>query len=431
MKLPLHFSYHFHPVGQGLFSSGFIHRINERTPTFLWVYDCGTSSSPDLVDSQINVLQSWPEPSRRIDLLTLSHFDHDHISGICKLLGKFEVGTLMLPYMALAQRLGVAFEEGGGVPGATLTPFYLNPVSFLLAQEGARIERILFVPPSGEDGPPFPKQGPDSDGPDGEKDPSLDFPRDKSDRGDEAEPLIKAGKNASNSTLVEFLLPGSSINVRGFHWEFVPYNDDPKDPISAEFVTKVERLREDLLSTAGSDKCQKALTNLKAAYDEQFGAGKVERNVISLFLYSGPVYSNWGDRKLFLSADVWPLNLGNYVHPYFFHCRLLEDGNSRCSLLYSGDGYLDTPKRLKKLTRFLSDSRVEKIGTFQVMHHGAVSNWHQGVAETIRPDFSVFSSDPDREKWWHPHAPVLRDFWPYGAVQVDKSKGFTSSWRLE
>lgn len=61
------------------------------------------------------------------------------------------------------------------------------------------------------------------------------------------------------------------------------------------------------------------------------------------------------------------------------------------------------------------------------MHHGAEANWHQGVAAAISPLFSVFSSDPERKKWKHPHAPVLRDFWRYGAVQVDKHADFTAS----
>jgi hypothetical protein len=65
------------------------------------------------------------------------------------------------------------------------------------------------------------------------------------------------------------------------------------------------------------------------------------------------------------------------------------------------------------------------------MHHGAKANWHHGVAAAIAPLFSVFSSDPERKKWKHPNAQVLRDFWCYGAVQVDKSTDFTASGHLD
>jgi beta-lactamase superfamily II metal-dependent hydrolase len=69
--------------------------------------------------------------------------------------------------------------------------------------------------------------------------------------------------------------------------------------------------------------------------------------------------------------------------------------------------------------------RIFWIGVFQVMHHGAEGNWHQGVAKSISPIFSVFSSDPERRRWKHPHASVLRDFWAYRAVQIDKVSGFS------
>jgi hypothetical protein len=59
------------------------------------------------------------------------------------------------------------------------------------------------------------------------------------------------------------------------------------------------------------------------------------------------------------------------------------------------------------------------------MHHGARGCWHTGVAKALSPYFSVFSSDPDRSPLKHPHAEVVRDFLPYGPVQVDKKQLFT------
>jgi len=68
--------------------------------------------------------------------------------------------------------------------------------------------------------------------------------------------------------------------------------------------------------------------------------------------------------------------------------------------------------------------RIERVAVFLVMHHGAERNWQKGVAEAMAPLFSVFSSDPNRKQWGHPHGAVLRDFWRHGPVQVDKSQGF-------
>lgn len=127
MIFPNKYSYHFYPVGQGLFSTGSIRRHDEEQSRFLWVYDCGTSSSQSLVDRGIAQLEHFAKGRERIDLLVLSHLDHDHISGVVRLLNKFKIGTLMLPYMPLAQRLILAFEEGSGGESDPFTNFYLNP----------------------------------------------------------------------------------------------------------------------------------------------------------------------------------------------------------------------------------------------------------------------------------------------------------------
>jgi beta-lactamase superfamily II metal-dependent hydrolase len=65
------------------------------------------------------------------------------------------------------------------------------------------------------------------------------------------------------------------------------------------------------------------------------------------------------------------------------------------------------------------------------MHHGARANWHQGIANAIAPYFSVFSSDPEHRRYKHPHAEVVRDFWQFGAIQVDKASDFNVYGYLE
>lgn len=61
---------------------------------------------------------------------------------------------------------------------------------------------------------------------------------------------------------------------------------------------------------------------------------------------------------------------------------------------------------------------------FQVMHHGSRRNWHQGLAAKIQPSISLFSSDPAHRRFKHPDGEVLRDFWPYGAVQIDRERDY-------
>jgi len=434
MSLPDQFFYHFFPVGQGLFAAGLMHRTGEERPRFLWVYDCGTSSGKHLIERSISNLGECIKNRKRIDLLVLSHFDHDHISGVCSLLQEFKVGTLMLPYMSLAQRLIVAFEEDSGEPDDQLTEFYLNPVAYLLSNKNEGIERILFVSPSDNDGPD------DNDGPRHRNDPQesrsdngaeIDFESDRPNDEDKIG-LMSQLSSPENKTSVEFLKQGSSIIVRSHSWEFIPYNDDPKKLIPDDFEHKVNVERANLLSANDRGARKEALKNLKQAYDQHFGSGSEERNLISLFLYSGPIYSSWKDYSLVcdcsgtLRSPLW----WSYVRSVkWLYCNFIaprdDKMRSRCSILYSGDGYLDSKDRLQKLFQYMGGRRMQKTGVFQVMHHGAETNWHKGVAAAIAPLFSVFSSDPFRRNLKHPHAAVLQDFWPYGAVRVDKEVGFS------
>jgi len=432
MSLPDRFSYHFYPVGQGLFSTGSIRKHGERKSRFLWVYDCGTSSSKSLVENGIMRLNHFAGDQKRIDLLTLSHFDQDHISGVVSLLKDFKIGTLLLPYMPLAERLVLAFDGGSGGMDDPLFDFYLNPVAFLLAQDGPGVGRILFVPPSGNEGPAYPgdQPSPQELGPDDE--PKVQFDQDKPKDADDAGLLVQAAQQKNTS--VEFLRPGSRITLATALWEFIPYNDDPQEEISSSFIQQVEAERANLLSADVVSTRNTSLKKIKKTYDAHLGEDSEERNVISLFLYSGPIYSSWkacwlteGRSLAWIQASQWH----RWPLPDMHAWDLRESSGRlslpRCSILYSGDGYLDTNNRLQKLIKYLNKRRVRRIGVFQVMHHGAEANWHQGTAEAIAPLFSVFSSDPERKRWKHPHAPVLKDFWRFGAVQVDKTANFTAS----
>lgn len=433
MSLPDRFAFHFLPVGQGLFAAGIIRQRNVSSVDYLWVYDCGTSSSDQLVDDGIQVLNNIARGRKRIDLLVLSHFDHDHISGVCRLIEEFEIGVLMLPYMPLARRLVVAFEEKAGAPGHPDLGAYLNPVNHFLAIDGPGIEQILLVGPSGEEGPPveegaggepfWPQEG----------NPKIRFKSDKPDE-DEVMDIIRYPSAHGSQTQVSYLQRGSALNLYAA-WEFVPYNDDREQPISPDFVGKVNKVSAYLLHGSSGSKRDNALKRLKAVYDKEFGRDSENRNSISLHLYSGPIYPSWRDAYLERHCKAsarWVVDCS--LNKYGFESPeqgYQTYGNRKSSILYTGDGYLDTPERLQNLISFMWQQRIASVGVFQVMHHGSETNWHPGVAKAINPFYSVFSSDPERKKWGHPHAAVLRDFWRYGPEQVDKTRSLHVFGQLE
>ena len=120
----------FWAVGQGLFSSGKI--LSGGNTAFSWVYDCGSvKKSRSHLMSSIKKMRSCY--SDKIDLVVLSHFDEDHISGVEELLKNKQVKYLVIPYFPLWKRLIIALEQNISVNNK-LFSFYLNPVEYIYQQ---------------------------------------------------------------------------------------------------------------------------------------------------------------------------------------------------------------------------------------------------------------------------------------------------------
>ncbi|MEH3117062.1 MAG: hypothetical protein PGN25_05470 [Methylorubrum populi] len=389
------------PVGQGLFSSGAV--VGERGPPLNWVYDCGTTSTKALLDKALRnfLRQQDAIGASRNRLCVLSHFDQDHVSGIVRLIDRMPVTTLLLPYVPLWQRLVIALEQGIEADDPFFD-FFLDPVAYLAGggREG-RIGEIVFVPGSGPDDLPSPEPEDFEGGPSGGE---IDL---KVEQGDPPEDASSDPAATSHAGVhVRFLRPGGRV-LALLLWEFVPYNDASLSPRAtpaflAAAAPLVTTLRDDPANRA------QALSDLKTLYDRHFGSTSELRNLISLFLYSGP--------------------LGR-LRP---QSGLLEGQKAtqssqfgRCAQIYTGDGTLDAGPRFDAFERFFSrGGRLARTAFFQVMHHGSKRNWHRGIAAKVQPSISLFSSDPAHRSFRHPHAEVLRDFWPYGAVQIDRERGY-------
>lgn len=394
------------PVGQGLFSSGRL--INTTRSEFSWVYDCGSSAGAIERDQSIGEFRRR-NADRPIDLLVLSHFDNDHINGIVKLVSKVEIRTLLLPYLPLWERLLIMLDEGIA-PGDHLAQFFVNPVAYLTEAGEGRIQQIVFVPTAGPDDTPT------EDG--GEFDPDRPIEPGEADRPimakiEEGEPPseyendpIKGTSETAGSSKIEFkfLQRGGRVILPAL-WEFVPYNDAKLLPHASDsFKKTVRQLANDFITKPNDQK--DVLKKLKSEYETTF-PGKKKHNQLSLFLYSGPIGSR--------------IKLVHYWATHHIH---FNDQQDNFAQLYTGDGYLDTPDRLKALRKTIRKKRLKRAGILQVMHHGSSNNWHAGIAVHLRPAVSIFSSDPTYTTYGHPDADVLRDFWSWCPVQVDRQNGF-------
>jgi hypothetical protein len=419
-RLEISASYHFQNVGQGLFASGWLVPSPYPRPTppprIRWVYDCGSLSSNALIAKGLTELLNHFDGRERLDLVAISHFDRDHISGICDLLKAFPVDILLLPYVSPSKRLLIALAEGIS-PNDPIMGFFIDPIEYLRGIDGVEVTRFVFVMPGGEDGVPVPTpelpRRPQGENVDAAQTDRLVLVRERD----------EAPEQFGNNEGVRFLESGGAIEFRDL-WEFVPYNDDEADIRNARntqrFLGNVAKYRADLLNSASAKARKNVMRLLKQLYDKTFGTGSIHRNAISLFLYSGPIG---------LEKSSAPATDGAWFHltgsRQRFHLRYTSPPAPSGGVLYSGDAYVASPKQLKRMVTYLNDERIRRLAVFQVMHHGSEHNWHRGVAARLAPRFSVFSSDPERKKWLHPHAPVVRDFLPYSPVQVDKERSVT------
>lgn len=91
------------PVGQGGFSI-------ERIEDFVTVFDCGSVSSPQVVEKWIDKLQSEVD---HVNVLFISHFDKDHVNCIKYLLNKVSVLKVITPYIPTELRTAYSIYTNG------------------------------------------------------------------------------------------------------------------------------------------------------------------------------------------------------------------------------------------------------------------------------------------------------------------------------
>lgn len=89
----------FHAVGQGLFCSEVISK--NEVPVHTVVYDCGCTNTKSSYEKYLNMeigdLAKVLNPRKIIDILFVSHFHDDHISGIKALFNTFSIKKVVIP----------------------------------------------------------------------------------------------------------------------------------------------------------------------------------------------------------------------------------------------------------------------------------------------------------------------------------------------
>lgn len=386
----------FWNVGQGLFSSGRIQMGD--APAFHWVYDCGTNSSPKLIQNAIQKYNQQ-ENNADIDLLVLSHFDKDHISGVKELLknGR-KIKRWVVPYYPLWQRLVIA-SLLDIQPDDEEWAFYQNPIQYFKTYfaEELKETQFLLLPAK-------------------ENKSEISIILDPSNFDDvlSFETTKKLSDEFDNN--VHWLNPNKALLFRKgeAQFEFVLYNVPfhllAKVPTN---LTAFQKQVKQIIQSHQSNSTDPTPA-LKTLYTLAFGNGNKNKNIISQYLYIRniklPSFWGMGNNHIF---DVSTDNENEIA--------VIPKDKTKNAILYTGDAFLNDLPLLTDLTQSLGVKRMARIYCLQVPHHGSKHNWQQGLANIFSPCLSVFSADSQRRKG-HPHGEVLKDFATYTPILVNKTK---------
>lgn len=377
-------------VGQGSFHTGFVRARSRAVP---YVYDCGTQPRylADLareVDIAVDRLRG------QVDLLYLSHFHFDHVSGVEQLLNGASVQRVVLPLTPAADRLialaaALRNEERSPVPD-----WYVELVASPLDYFGSRGLEVTEVMPdnAGDLFPPEVTIGQESDFNAGLRPPEAG----------------RVGSGLGTAALEDQV---------SWLWLWVPWTSSRTDATQGLFLTELGRALDkrpnEIHAILEDPEELKAIgtrrrSELRRAYDA--AVGPTHLNLTSMALYSGPP-----------SRSTSPgLAVGYFEQS---HPRA-EIRRRRAGWLGSGDAELGTSRDAAEFRRAFSAARRE-IGTFVLPHHGSDRSSHPRLVADFEPGTTFVASADRYGRWTHPGPRVTREALKHGHLAWVRHKPST------
>ncbi len=390
-----------HNVGQGLFCSG---RLN----SFAFVYDCGVGDNSPRAYLNGALTAFFDElKEHKIDLLVLSHFHADHVSGLEVLMNGAKVGYVVLPYLTPSERAAVAAANPGEEDW--YYNFVVDPAKFFFDKD--ENVKVVFVTGSRDDTelPDVGKQGPGGKGPrETPNEPTIDegsfvMPDDDSakrkifDLDSQLEPikdrlLVKNHRGwlviqkswvfrFFNHRLDEKKLDDFETGLR------INFGLAPREPIT------MQKMHDAIKSKAGRRK-------LRTSY-KQIGG---DFNNTSLMAFHGPLGAPRIESRRFSWGGTLITNLGKLVRlnpnlppsadsfPEYFGFMLTGDAN--CNLLWDE---FDTHFR----------SYFDHVSVAFLPHHGSEKSWNPSLKNRVRGGALWYVSAGLHNTYGHPSLSVV------------------------
>jgi len=387
----LYARFRFNKAGQGCFYTG---DIELKGKHFLFAYDCGVEkkSSKKYLNSEIDGFkQKINRNGNRLDLLIISHFDYDHVSGVKKLLEGIKCDNVIIPYITPTQRLSLyaGSDDFDATDDTTFNydEFLKNPIGFF-SDLGVNMISVIGGEGDNTNNNLFTDEPPPTDSPQrGMLDKlSLEFGNiqeweiSEKIKNEFEESFSETKSKKTNARMYYYSHFGY---IRLFHyWWFKFFCVKQDENKVEEFQREAKRIFN--IKTAGISQADIFLIfkggrtkALKDLYKKYFS----DSNFTSLMLYHAPIKEF---NHCFFGSNISPYYFlhsfdRNFRYHYFpFH-------QTACGTLLTGDIQLqNTPgKNFFDEIESHFKSQFEKTLVFQVPHHGSNDDWNPEVVDLL------------------------------------------------
>lgn len=397
------------PVGQGGFHVGMLKGLDsdkgawraslagDAIPSadFLYVYDCGSDPLKGVVEAIRSIVER--RPSRRLDMLFVSHFDRDHICGIPHLLHArtgLSVDTVVMPYLDDVDRI-IAFARCADASSDPASDQFhqdlvIDPVA-TMGRFGPR--QIIMVMPSDEDdGAGFfelPAIDPPGSGPGGTPWKTIDPAGGRT--------ASSSARQTPDGAAVTQRLALNIAPGRYGGWLLKPHVKRASKEDREAFCAAVEVL---LRRPRGSfhDKVrvkkerQRMVTEHRTAVSRAYAWTFGNKNETSLSLYSGPAN---------------PEKAGAVYR------NLPEHPTARVGWLGTGDAGLKEVAAVRDFQAYYRDE-LDWVTAFMLPHHGSAHNFDPAIP-VVDAELWIAAAQPTRSTWKHPAGEIVRAIKASGA----------------
>lgn len=317
-----------YPVGHGAF---FTEQIElDGGLSFRMVYDCGGIRHD--VERQIDEYKKTLD-YQKIDLLCISHFDDDHITGISELCKGVSVSRILLPYLYPGIKAYSLLLYAADIIDSDMIMLFTEPDIY----SESHGTQIIQVHPNQQDN---------------------------------SEVIVRDSEGIEIEALPNEIDSGVKIMMRGV-WTWIPFNYS-----SGDFTSDIYKDVNDLLHKNGRKDNDfiyivKNISILKRELKKIYNT-RIKKptacsttliNVGSMALFSG---------KLILDAEV-------KKNAFTFQTIQGEFSNEhkvKTGFIYCGDYDAKSCESYKKISEFIKECEsLNLIGGIQIPHHGSPNNY--------------------------------------------------------